>query len=418
SQRKPGSPGRAPFSPHSNERPEEAQARPLFPGSRSRGLPRRESRGSRPFPCRCGGSCACEGGLGGASGTPCPEPPPLQIPVSAVSGAQRRFSHQVKARLNFKGRASEAGRKRPRPDSTGGRTSGFLPSRCGWPWRRCGRRCGKRWRGCGAPAEAEAGRPLTGAASGRRWVRERRRAGGTGRAPVSGRASLTRASSLSSPRSGSLRGCLAGSHAAQPGRRPSPGKALNNAVRCAMIQMVEGMIQLIEVILRTPHESLSQEQLISTGGIWEACDRVSCLPHDNLAAATLAISSCLELIKDALEEMEQMQAEGGASPGDLLEEEALGSPGHRGFAWTDPERQLLGPCKGLVKATKAGLRKLLAAMRTHGGADTAEQVAQLDALAEATAELSPSVDELVLSLCPPVNQLALRLNDKPRLPSL
>ncbi|KAG8131431.1 hypothetical protein E2320_009375 [Naja naja] len=169
----------------------------------------------------------------------------------------------------------------------------------------------------------------------------------------------------------------------------SQGKALNNAVRCAMIQM---------------------EQLISTGGIWEACDRVSCLPHDNLAAATLAISSCLELIKDALEEMEQMQAEGGASPGDLLEEEALGSPGHRGFAWTDPERQLLGPCKGLVKATKAGLRKLLAAMRTHGGADTAEQVAQLDALAEATAELSPSVDELVLSLCPPVNQLALRLN--------
>ncbi|XP_026543261.1 cyclin-D1-binding protein 1 [Notechis scutatus] len=184
----------------------------------------------------------------------------------------------------------------------------------------------------------------------------------------------------------------------------SQGKALNNAVRCATIQMVEGMIQLIEVILRTPQESLSQEQLISTGGVWEACDRVSCLPHDNLAAATLAISSCLELIKDALEEMEQMQTEGGASPGDLLEEEALG------FAWTDAERQLLGPCRGLVKATKAGLRKLLAAMRTHGGADTAEQVAQLDALAEAAAELSPSVDELVLSLCPPVNQLALRLN--------
>uniref|UniRef100_A0A8C5RQ16 Cyclin-D1-binding protein 1 n=1 Tax=Laticauda laticaudata TaxID=8630 RepID=A0A8C5RQ16_LATLA len=190
----------------------------------------------------------------------------------------------------------------------------------------------------------------------------------------------------------------------------SQGKALNNAVRCATIQMVEGMVQLIEVILRTPQASLSQEQLISTGGVWEACDRVSCLPHDNLAAATLAISSCLELIKDALEEMEQMQTEGGASPGDLLEEEDLGFPGYRGFSWTDDERQLLGPCRGLVKATKAGLRKLLAAMRTHGGADTAEQVAQLDALAEAAAELSPSVDELVLSLCPPVNQLALRLN--------
>ncbi|XP_058032199.1 cyclin-D1-binding protein 1 isoform X2 [Ahaetulla prasina] len=190
----------------------------------------------------------------------------------------------------------------------------------------------------------------------------------------------------------------------------SQGKALNNAVRCATIQVVEGMIQLIEVILRTPQDSLSQEQLISTGGVWEACDQVSCLPHDNLAAVTLAISSCLELIKDALEEMDQMQSEGGASPGDLLEDEMLGFPGNCDLAWTDAERQLLGPCKGLVKATKAGLRKLLAAMRTHGGADTEEQVAQLDALAEAAAELSPSVDELVLSLCPPVNQLALRLN--------
>ncbi|XP_039198380.1 cyclin-D1-binding protein 1 isoform X2 [Crotalus tigris] len=184
----------------------------------------------------------------------------------------------------------------------------------------------------------------------------------------------------------------------------SQGKTLNNAVRCATIQVVEGMIQLTEVILRTPQESLSQEQLISTGGVWEACDRVSCLPSDNLAAVTLAISSCLELVKDALEEMEQ--AEGGASPGDLLEDEMLGSA----LAWTDTERQLLGPCKGLVKATKAGLKKLLGAMRTHGRADTEEQVAQLDALAEAAAELSPSVDELVLGLCPPVNQLTLRLN--------
>lgn len=84
-----------------------------------------------------------------------------------------------------------------------------------------------------------------------------------------------------------------------------------------------------------------------------------------------------------------MQAEGGASPGDLLEDEVLGFPGNSALAWTDAERQLLGPCKGLVKATKAGLKKLLGAMRTHGGAGTEEQAAQLDALAEAAAELSP-----------------------------
>ncbi|XP_025031013.1 cyclin-D1-binding protein 1 isoform X2 [Python bivittatus] len=106
----------------------------------------------------------------------------------------------------------------------------------------------------------------------------------------------------------------------------------------------------------------------------------------------------------------KMQAEGGSSPGDLLEVEELGFPGNRDLSWSDAEWQLLGPCKGLVKATKAGLRKVLGAVRTHGKADTNEQVGQLDALADAVAELSPSVDELVLSLCPPVNQLTLRLN--------
>ncbi|XP_070600395.1 cyclin-D1-binding protein 1 [Erythrolamprus reginae] len=189
------------------------------------------------------------------------------------------------------------------------------------------------------------------------------------------------------------------------------GRTLNNAVRRATVQLVEGAIQLVEAFPRgggRPQESLSQEQLISTGGVWAACDRASCLPRDNLAAVTLAVSSCLELVTDALEEMEQMQAEGGASPRDLLEDETDGSGG--GLAWTEAERQLLGPCQGLVKAAKAGLRKLLAALRAHGAADAEEQVAQLDALAEAAAELSPSVDELVLSLCPPVHQLALRLN--------
>lgn len=101
--------------------------------------------------------------------------------------------------------------------------------------------------------------------------------------------------------------------------------------------------------------SLSSEQLISTGGVWEACDRVSCLPRgklqavgqsvcplgaglgrvlllggssslweraggalcqaflspcslhaDNQAAVALAVASCLGVVKDALEEMEQV----------------------------------------------------------------------------------------------------------------
>ncbi|KAL4593280.1 cyclin-D1-binding protein 1 isoform X2, partial [Arapaima gigas] len=37
-------------------------------------------------------------------------------------------------------------------------------------------------------------------------------------------------------------------------------------------------MQLIDVILSSPLQSLSQEQLMSTGGVWSACDQFAHLP--------------------------------------------------------------------------------------------------------------------------------------------
>ncbi|KAJ6633955.1 hypothetical protein lerEdw1_014225 [Lerista edwardsae] len=188
------------------------------------------------------------------------------------------------------------------------------------------------------------------------------------------------------------------------------GTTLRKAVRGATVEVLEGLIQLTDMILRTPLQSLAPEQLVSTGGVWEACDRVAQLPRDNQAAVALALASCLGVVKDALEEMEQAQAEGGDPYGDVLEDEDLGSRGNRDVYWSEADRQVLGPCRGLVKAARACLKKVLGAVRAHGRADTAELAAQLDDLADIATDVSPSVDELVLSTYPPVNQLSLRLN--------
>ncbi|KAJ7332317.1 hypothetical protein JRQ81_014497 [Phrynocephalus forsythii] len=188
------------------------------------------------------------------------------------------------------------------------------------------------------------------------------------------------------------------------------GTTLRRMVRDATVEVVEGMIQLTELLLQTPLQSLSQEQLVSTGGVWEACGRSSSLPRDNQAAAATAVSSYLGMVQDALEEMEQAQAEAGDPYGDVLEDEEVGSRGNRDVYWSEADRQLLGPCQGLVKAARACLKKVLGAMRARGTVGTLEQVAQLDDLADLAAEVSPSVDELVLSTYPPVNQLAVRLN--------
>ncbi|CAN8191082.1 unnamed protein product [Coccothraustes coccothraustes] len=188
------------------------------------------------------------------------------------------------------------------------------------------------------------------------------------------------------------------------------GTTLRKMVRDATTEVVEGMIQLTDTILNAPVESLSQEQLISTGGVWEACEQVSNLPRDNQAAVVSALAASLGVVKDAVEEMEQALVEGQDPYGDIMEDEELGFRGNRDTYWSEADRQLLSSCMGLMKASKACLKKVLAAVKANGKADSPEHIAQLDDLADIAKEISPSVDELALSMYPPVNPLAVRLN--------
>ncbi|NWH60933.1 CCDB1 protein, partial [Geococcyx californianus] len=131
------------------------------------------------------------------------------------------------------------------------------------------------------------------------------------------------------------------------------GTTLRKMVRDATTEVVEGMIQLTETILSAPLESLSPEQLISTGGVWEACEQVSSLPRDNQAAVASALAACLGVVKDALEEMEHAVVEGQDPYSDIMEDEELGFRGNRDTYWSEADRKLLSSCMGLMKASKA-----------------------------------------------------------------
>ncbi|KAM8995628.1 cyclin-D1-binding protein 1 isoform 1-T1 [Ara ararauna] len=188
------------------------------------------------------------------------------------------------------------------------------------------------------------------------------------------------------------------------------GTTLRKMVRDATTEVVQGMIQLTEAILSAPLESLSQKQLVSTGGVWEACEQVSSLPRDNQAAVASTLAACLGVVKDALEEMEHALVEGQDPYSDIMEDEELGFRGNRDTYWSEADRKLLSSCIGLMKASKACLKKVLGVVKAYGRADSPDQIAQLDDLADTANEISPSVDELALSMYPPMNQLAVRLN--------
>ncbi|CAL8402655.1 unnamed protein product [Arctogadus glacialis] len=192
----------------------------------------------------------------------------------------------------------------------------------------------------------------------------------------------------------------------------SQGLSLRRAVRDASVEVLEGVGQLVEVILASPLQSLSQEQLTSTGGVWSACDRFPSLPRDNKAAVMLALSAHIGVVKDAIEEIEQalLEEEDPFSDllGDLDEEEE--PRGNQDTYWSERDRRVIGPCQGLMKASGACLRKLSSAVRTNGDAGSSQNRAQLDDLEELSKDVSPRMDDLALCLYPPMEYSGVESN--------
>ncbi|XP_071385639.1 cyclin-D1-binding protein 1 homolog [Centroberyx affinis] len=185
----------------------------------------------------------------------------------------------------------------------------------------------------------------------------------------------------------------------------SQGVSLRRQVRDATVEVLDGVAQLVEVILSSPLQSLSQEQLTSTGGVWSACDQFTSLPRDNKAAVLVVLSSHIGVVKDAIEEVEQALSEAQDPYSDILDDDLEGDEprGNQDTYWSEQDRRVIGPCQGLMKASAASLRKLTSAVRAKGDVTTHQNLAQLDDLADITKDISPSVDDLALCLYPPMD---------------
>ncbi|XP_051932289.1 cyclin-D1-binding protein 1 homolog [Hippocampus zosterae] len=185
----------------------------------------------------------------------------------------------------------------------------------------------------------------------------------------------------------------------------SQGVSLRQQVRDATVQVLEGLMQLLEVILTSPLQSLTQEQLRSTGGVWSACDRFTRLPQDNKAAVVLVLTGQSGIVKDAIEELEQALSEAHDPFGDILDDEEDGEEprGNRDTYWSERDRRVVATCQGMMKAAAACLRKTTAAVRTRGDARAPQSVAQLDDLIDGIKGISPGVDDLALCVYPPLD---------------
>ncbi|EQB77524.1 cyclin-D1-binding protein 1 [Camelus ferus] len=195
------------------------------------------------------------------------------------------------------------------------------------------------------------------------------------------------------------------------------GTTLRKLVRGATLDIVDGMAQLVEVLYVTPAQS--SENLISYNSVWDSCQQVPRIPRDNKAAALSVLTRSVNFVKDAHEEMEQAVEECDPYCGllnDIEEdnsdhhdgvEDILGCPNNRDLYWSEEDQELIIPCLALVRASKACLKRIRVSVAENGKKD---QVAQLDDIVDISDEISPSVDDLALSIYPPVCHLTVRIN--------
>ncbi|CAH1269133.1 CCNDBP1 [Branchiostoma lanceolatum] len=133
---------------------------------------------------------------------------------------------------------------------------------------------------------------------------------------------------------------------------------------------------------------------------------------DNKEAVLLIIRNTTSLVQDALQEIEEAKDDdaGGTTALDQLQLEDSEDPDNSEQSWTESDKALMAPCLGLVKASKACLKKISVAVKTGGKCDAVERIAQLDDIADVVNQTSPHVDDTVLSLYPPMDHTAVRTN--------
>ncbi|XP_023225705.1 cyclin-D1-binding protein 1 homolog [Centruroides sculpturatus] len=150
----------------------------------------------------------------------------------------------------------------------------------------------------------------------------------------------------------------------------------------------------------------STGQLKSVGTVWEKCNILQSLPKDNKDIVLVIFRDQLNIVQDALEELQQnIENENESNLEDL-------NP-FNGFrlqpsSWTEENRLVLAPSSGLIKTARVCIKKINKAISSRGSSDSENLITELDHMADLVKSISILVDDFVLSLYPPMNYAAVQ----------
>ena len=188
----------------------------------------------------------------------------------------------------------------------------------------------------------------------------------------------------------------------------SQGMCIWRAVRDGVLAIVEG-VQMLACTLQAAKGTCTPEQLRYTGCVWEACSAIEHLPRNQCQAMVQWLKSQQRLLQDALDELTEVKEANGASETGLEDLEAALSgeveedcDDKETTEWNDRERLLATCSEGLVKVSKAMVKKLGLVVSAHS--QTPGIVPVLDMLHTHVDQLSACVDDVVSSIPAPISE--------------
>jgi len=171
------------------------------------------------------------------------------------------------------------------------------------------------------------------------------------------------------------------------------------AVRIAMKEALQSVFEACQNFVKTLSETLgkkfsanSHPILQSFGVIMSKCENIKNLPKSNRTACLSLMQDQYDILKDALNELEEVKNDAFVDDfGDSVEQ------------WTDNDHQIINPSIGMMKTSVALVKKTSVTVKKSGLEATGEQLQEYDVVLEKINKLSALVDDLALSLYPPLN---------------
>jgi len=126
--------------------------------------------------------------------------------------------------------------------------------------------------------------------------------------------------------------------------------------------------------------------------VMNSSDAVKKIPRSNKEACANILKENYDVLKDALSEINEVKSDDFVNDLDENDEQ-----------WSEEDHQIINPSTGLIKTCVALVKKTRDTLRKEGLDATPAQLADYDTIVEIISKLSPCVDDLALSLYPPLD---------------